>query len=69
MFNLKYRSHRILRDFFETGSRREVVSWKAYGYKCAKSAYETIRATCEKLELPVYVSYEKGNVVLFREDI
>lgn len=69
MFNLKYWSHRILRDFFETGSRREIVDWKAYGYKTADTAYDTLRVSARTLNLPTYISYEKGEVVLFRLDI
>lgn len=66
MFNLKYRSHRILRDFFEMGSEKEIVDWKAYGYLRAKSAYETLRVSCEKLDLPAFVTYEKREVVIYR---
>lgn len=69
MFNLRYRSHRVLRDFFETGSKREIVDWKAYGYKRAKSCYQTVRTTAMLLRLPVYVAFEKNDAILFREDI
>lgn len=69
MLNLRYRSHRIIRDFFETGSRREIVDWKAYGYNSFKNAYETLRVSCEKLEMPVYVSSAKKEITLFRLDI
>ena len=68
MFNLNYRSHRILSDFMAVGSKSEVINWEAYGYSKLRDAQNTLRVSARLLELPVYVCQRNNELMLVRLD-
>ena len=69
MFNLNYRSHRILSDFMALESKSEIIDWRAYGYSKFRDAQNTLRVSARLLELPVFVGQRKNELLLVRLDI